>query len=145
MKRLKPKSPRIYLDASVIIAALLSSKGGSAKIIELARLGYFVAVTSQTVIEEIEEHSLKIKKNKLEIRKYIAYSGIVVRERILISDIEEIKKVDVSDAHLIAGARLTECSFLISLDKKHLLKKEIKDYFKPLKIITPGELLKMWS
>lgn len=141
MKKLNPNPPKIYLDASVIIAALLSPSGGSAKIIELSTLGFFVAITSQTVIEEIEEHTLKIRKEKIEIKKFIVRSKIIVRERLFLHEIERIEKVDFDDAHLIAGAKLTTCDFLVTLDKKHLLKTEIKEYFKPLKIITPGEFL----
>ncbi|MDO8569978.1 MAG: PIN domain-containing protein [Candidatus Daviesbacteria bacterium] len=143
MKKLNPKFPKIYLDASVIIAALLSPNGGSAKVIRLSSLGFFKAITSQTVIEEIEEHTLKIKKDKREIKKFIADYKIIVREKLLLSDIEKIGKVDIDDAHLIAGAKLTKCDFLVTLDKKHLLKEDIKRYFKPLKIVTPGELLEI--
>lgn len=128
----------------MIIAALLSPTGGSAKIVELSSLGFFVAITSQTVIEEIEKHSLKIKKERIEIKKFIAQSKIIVREKLLLSEIEMIEKIDVEDAHLVAGAKLTGCNFLVTLDKKHLLKTEIKEYFKPLKIVTPGELLKIF-
>lgn len=30
------------------------------------------------------------------------------------------------------------------IDKRHLLRPDIKKYFKPLKIITPGELLEIF-
>lgn len=145
MKKLNPHSTKIYLDASVIIAGILSPNGGSAKIIELSSLGIFICLTSQTVIEEIEEHTLKINKGKQEIQKYIVSSNILVREKILLSEIEKIKKIDTDDAHLIVGAKLTKCDFLVTLDKKHLLKPDIKKYFKPLKIVTPGELLEIFS
>lgn len=141
MKKLNLQSTKIYLDASVIIAALLSENGGSAKVIKLSKLGYFVTITSQTVIEEIEKHTLKIKKDKGEIQKFIINSKILVREKILLSEIKKVKEVDIDDAHLIVGAKLTECDFLITLDKKHLLKPNIKKYFKSLKIVTPGKLL----
>ncbi len=144
MKKLHPQPTKIYLDASVIITALLSVNGGSAKVIKLSNLGIFICLTSQTVIEEIEEHILKIKKNKREIQKFIVNSKIIVREKIRLSEIEKIKKIDVRDAHLIAGAKLTECDFLVTLDKKHLLKPDIKKSFKPLKIVTPGELLEIF-
>ncbi|MDO8498288.1 MAG: PIN domain-containing protein [bacterium] len=132
---------KVYLDASVIIAALLSSSGGSAKVIQIAKLAHLALITSQNVVEEVEEHSLKIKRDKKIIQKFIAHSGILVRERILLSAIESVEGIDLEDRHLIAGAKLTECNLLVTLDKKHLLKGEVKDSFKPLKIVTPGELL----
>lgn len=144
MKKLNPSPVKIFLDASVIIAGMLSPNGGSAKVIELSKVGLFVGITSQTVIEEIEEHVLKIKKDKREIQKFIVNSNILVREKILLSEIENIKKIDADDAHLIVGAKLTECDFLVTLDKKHLLRSDIRKYFKPLKIVTPGELLEIF-
>ena len=49
--------------------------------------------------------------------------------------------IDDEDAHLIAGANLTRCSYLVSLDKKHVLKLDIKKNFLPLRIVSPKELL----
>lgn len=133
---------KVYLDASIIIAAFISKTGGSAKVLDLIRENKIMGITSQTVVDEIEEHLDKFKKTKSELVALLRKSKILIRERIKISEIEPyISDIDQDDAHLIAGANLTECDFLISLDKKHLLREDIRNKVKPLKILSPGEFL----
>ena len=135
---------RVYFDASIIIAALLSPTGGSSLLFQYIQLGKIIGVTSQTAIDEVlaEDKPKKIKKSKEEIEQFIAQSGLVVRENITIQEIAPYKDfVDVDDAHLIAGAKLTKCSHLVTLDKKHLLRSDIQQRFLPLKIVSPKELL----
>ena len=138
------KALRVYFDASIIIAALLSPTGGSSLLFQYVKAGKIIGVTSQTVIEETlkEDKPKKIKRSKREIEEFIAQSNLIVRESITIEEIAPYKDlVEIKDAHLIAGANLTKCSYLVTLDKKHLLKGDIKQRFLPLKIVSPKELL----
>ena len=65
-----------------------------------------------------------------------------MREAITAKDIEPYHElIDAKDAHLIAGANLTKCIYLVSLDKKHVLKDAIRRQFLPLKIVSPKELI----
>lgn len=133
---------KIYLDASVIIAAMLSPIGGSAKLIQFVKLSAVVGITSQTAVEEIEEHALKIDKTLNEIRQFIKDNKIIVRKKI--SKTEEIPYqglVEEEDIHIVAGAKLTKCRFLITLDKKHLLKDQVRKVVRPLKVVSPKEYL----
>lgn len=133
---------KAYLDASVIIAALLSPTGGSAKLLEFVKLGVVVGFASQTVIDEIEEHSLKIKKSHKEIRKFIQENSIIVREGIDELELELFKNlIEEEDIHVAVGAKLTGCDYLVTLDKKHLLKEEVKKILKPIKVVAPKEIL----
>lgn len=134
---------KIFLDASVIIAAILSPTGGSAKVIKLGQLGDWAQITSQTVVDEVKDHTEKIGKSSEEIGQFIKNHSVIVRKRMTKLEIKPlIELVDESDAHLIAGSKMTGVDFLVTLDKKHLLKEEIKNRFKPLKIVNPEELLK---
>ena len=135
---------RVFFDASVIIAALLSPTGGSSQLLKYIKFGKITAITSQTVIEEIleEDKTPRIKKSKTQIGQFIADSKLIVRKPITIDEIEPYQGlVDVEDAHLIAGANLTKCGYLVTLDKKHLLRPDIQKKFLSLKIVSPGELL----
>lgn len=133
---------KVYFDASVIITALLSPTGGSAKLLEFVKLGVVTGVSSQTVIDEVEEHSLKIRKSHKEIRKFIQENSIIVRERINELELEPFKNlIEEEDIHVAVGARLTKCDYLVTLDKKHLLKEEVKEILKPLKVVSPKEIL----
>ncbi|MEX0616287.1 MAG: putative toxin-antitoxin system toxin component, PIN family [Candidatus Woykebacteria bacterium] len=135
---------RVFFDASVIIAAFLSPAGGSAKTLKLIKSGLIRGVTSQTVIEEAleEKHLLKIKSSKQDLEGFIASSGLIVRSQITPDEITPYQNlIDPDDAHLIAGANLTKCTHLVTLDKKHLLRADIKEKFSPLRIVSPKELL----
>jgi len=135
---------RVFFDASVIIAALLSRTGGSALLLRFIKTGDIVGVTSQTVIDEVLEGDkpTKLNRPKEEIELFIAGSGLVVREAITATEIEPYQGlVDAEDAHLVAGANLTNCSHLVSLDKKRVLREDVKKRFLPLRIVSPKEVL----
>lgn len=125
---------KVYLDASVIIAALLSSTGGSAKLIEFINLNVIVGIASQTVIDEVEAHSLKIRKSHQEIRQFIQENSIMVMEKIEEIELELFRGlIEETDIHVAVGAKATKCDYLVTLDKKHLLK--------PIKVVAPKEIL----
>ena len=135
---------KVFFDASVIIAALLSPTGGSEKTLSFVKLGLIKGITSHTVIEEIleEKHLYKLKRAKEEIEKFIAESTLLIRKPITAAEVRPyLNLIDPDDAHLIAGAVLTSCEYLITLDKKHLLRPDIKENFLPLRIVSPKELL----
>lgn len=133
---------KIFFDASVIIAALLSASGGSAKLSRLVKDKTIIGVTSQTVLDEVKKHQRKIKRSEKEIDRLIIDNSFLVSERIKKSETGKyVGRIDQNDAHLIAGANLTHCEYLTTLDKKHLLKKEIINQFKPLIILSPKDLL----
>lgn len=135
---------RVFLDASVLIAALISPTGGSSLLLKYVAAGKVTGIISQTVIEEIleEDKFAKIKKTKIEIEQFIAQSSLIVRKPITVEEIKPYQDlIDIEDAHLVAGANLTKCQFLVSLDKKHVLRPDIQKKFLPLKIVSPGQLL----
>lgn len=138
------KKYRVFFDASIIIAALLSPTGGSALLLQYIKIGKIIGITSQTTIEEIleEDKPQKINRSRKEIEQFIGKSGLLIRESITLEEVMEYNNlVDSEDAHLIAGANLTKCSHLATLDKKHLLRADIAQKFLPLKIVSPKDLL----
>lgn len=133
---------KVFLDASVIIAALLFPTGGSHTLIELGNAGFLHTITSQTVTDEVINNSSKIKKTQKEIINFFAENAILVRERITASEIERFKEViEFKDAHILAGAVSTRCTYIATLDRKHLLIPQVKRYIKPIKVATPKEIL----
>jgi putative PIN family toxin of toxin-antitoxin system len=134
---------KVFFDASVIFSALYSNQGGSNKLAQLVRQKKIVGITSQTVIEELQENLGKI--DKLDFRKFhqfILDFGFIVRERIAQPEIKPfLGLVDSRDAHVVAGAVLTGCDYLVTLDKKHLDNPTIKTKISQVKIVSPKELL----
>src|SRR3954454_17596767 len=127
---------RVVFDASVIIAAFLSPTGGSAYLLRFVRSGRIIGITSQTVIAEIlaPEKPAKLHRTREDIEEFISQSKLYVRQNVTELEIRHLHgQIDPTDAHLIAGAKLTICDYLVSLDKKHVLHAEIRDKFLPLR------------
>ena len=135
---------RVFFDASVIIAALLSLSGGSSLLLRYIKKGVIIGITSQTALDEIleEDKGEKLKKSKVQREQFIAESGLMVRERISREEIRPYESiVEIEDAHVIAGAYFSKCTHLVTLDKKHLLQPAVQKAVSPLKIVSPKELL----
>ncbi len=137
---------KVFFDASVIIAALLSPTGGSAKLLNFAKSKTIVAITSQTVIDEVIDHTEKIHKTPEQILLYMKESGVLVRKRVTQTEIEKVSGiVDPTDAHLLVGARATACQYLVTLDKKHLIRSDVQKTVHSLRIVNPKKLLRARS
>lgn len=85
----------------------------------------------------------KINKSKNELTDFILQHNFFVRQKVSKEESEKYLDFvsDPKDAHILAGAKLSGCGYLVTLDKKHLLNSVIKKRFKPLKIISPKEML----
>lgn len=133
---------RVYFDASVVIAGLLSPSCGSRLLLELVQQGLIIGITSQTVVDEVVGNAVKIHQSLESIHNFIAESLILVRERLTDTETSwEINTVEQKDAHVIAGAIQSGCDFLVTLDKKHLLTPPLKGAVPNLHILSPADLL----
>jgi predicted nucleic acid-binding protein len=130
--------------ARTSIAAFLSPQGGSALLLQLIKRGDIIGITSQTVITEVleEDKPTKLKRPRAELERFVAASGLLVREAVTPAEIAPYQGlIDADDAHLVAGATLTSCSHLVSLDKRHVLRDDVRQRFLSLRIVSPKELL----
>ncbi len=134
---------KVFLDASVIIAALLSPKGGSAKICQSAKEKKILAISSKTVVNEVLANLHKMrKKGKKDVEDFILQNEIIIRQKITKNEIIPFRGiVEEKDTHVLAGAILTKCDYLVTLDKKHFLKDEVKKKVKNIKLVAPKEFL----
>lgn len=132
---------KVFFDASVIFSGIYSEKGGSHRLLNLVKTKEIIGITSQTVIEELIDNvdKLPIKKN---ISQTIKDLNMIVIETITEDEIKLVSKiVDPKDAHVLAGAQLAVCQYLVTLDKKHINNSKVRNRTKPLKIVSPKKLL----
>lgn len=136
---------KVFLDASILMAALASKKGGSRKILKLSEEKRFLSIVSQTVVNETVGNIDKLRGVTTDnLWEIIKNSNIIVRRKITREEIEPfVGIVDEKDAHVLAGASLTNCDFLVILDKKHLLKDSVKSKIKRPRIVSPKEFLEL--
>ena len=130
---------KIFIDASVILAALGSKSGGSSLVLQLK---VTKKVVSQSILEEVFRNTFKVGYTREEVNKLLVMNDIDVFPA---PSSEEARRffriVGEKDAHVIASTLSAKAEIIVTLDKKHLLSKKIKG----LEIITPGELLQKFT
>lgn len=114
---------------------------------ELTKENKLTGVISQGILEEVISKSAKIKAEEREIINFVKDNGLLIREKVKEVETEEFRGLvsDPKDLHVLAAAKLTKCQYLVTLDKKHLLRTNIKKQFKPLQIISPKEFLENYA
>lgn len=123
----------------------MSKTGGSAVLLGLSEKGKLKVTSSNFVLIEVKRN---IKK-KLSERQLIAFGQWLKKAKPQVvavsqNEIESYKKIVASkDAHVLAGAAKTKAKYLVTLDKKHLLKINRKKTILPFKILTPGDLINL--
>lgn len=135
------RNPKVFFNASVILAGLHSSKGGSAKLLSWAKKRIISGIASEIILDEVLSRCGKINITKNEVNRKLqgVFSEITPPPKR--STVDAFKKivVDVGDAHVLASGKETKTDYIVSLDKKHIL--VLKRKFKYSKIVSPGELI----
>ena len=133
----------IFFDASVLFSALYSLTGGSFALVQLVKKGSVRGVTSQTVIEELEKNLSKFKNLSLiNIHNIISDNNIIVCDEISAEEVQIWRgHIEEKDVHVIVGALSTQCTYLVTLDKKHLHNAKTQALCTEIQILSPKELL----
>lgn len=134
---------KVFFDASVIFSACQSPSGGSRRLVDFVRYGHILGITSQTVIEEVERNASKFSVFS-DLASLINDNNFFVRSKITLLEIKPYQNlIEPKDAHVVAGAVLTECDYLVTLDKKHLDNTSVKNSITQTKIVSPKDLLEV--
>lgn len=135
---------KIFIDTSVIIAALISGKGGSAEIFRLCEIGLCECWISNYIIKETE----KVIDRKLPELKGIFKKLIKIKNMKIIKKMpgRYMKKAekwikDKNDVTVLAAAKQINADYLITLDIRDFIEDKNVAEKSGLKIITPGNFL----
>jgi predicted nucleic acid-binding protein len=136
-------APRLFIDASVFIAAAASPTGGSAAVLELGRRGRVRLLASKQVLLEAE-HNIRRKLPSEALLRFYQYLGTLPLRIVAAATAEEIAQaaevVAEKDAHVLAAALKARADALLTLDRKHLLAPAVRAA-SATAIQTPGEFL----
>jgi len=130
---------KLFIDASVWLAAIRNPEGASGTILKLASKGKVFTTWTSFIITEI-------KNNLPPNSKFQAIERLIKPQLITITPKEIFHWVNLlpdKDCHVLAGALKAKADYLISLDKKHILKAEIQNIF-PIPIRSSSEFLRYW-
>jgi len=139
-----PEPPRVFLDASALIAGVASYTGASRALLTLAELGLITLVTCPYVQEEV--------RRNLELKLHEAVSYFDRLEESVpweIIDDPTQDEVDLwleviiaKDAPVLAAAATAAPDRFVTLDKIDFLESPQVAQRSGLRICTPGQLLR---
>ncbi len=133
----------VFLDTSVIIAAMGSESGGSHRLLQYCHDGFVKGFINQEVFKEVYTRASKVNFPQTDIEKFLLWSNVTVLPRPTTSQIQSYSSSvsDPKDRHLFASAGRIPSCILISLDKKHVL--SIRNKIARFKILSPKEFLQI--
>jgi predicted nucleic acid-binding protein len=144
-KREGRKRVKIFLDSSVIIAAVLSHTGGSFRLIkESAFKNYALLISEYVLAECIRTIKTKFPTREDGLMLLLTNFNFKILKDSASKEVEKlIDIIDFQDAPILAAALKYKVEYLITLDKKDFLNQRILKFAKKrgLLILTPGELI----
>ena len=142
-----PKKPRIFLDTSVIFAAVLSPTGGARKLFLLGESGLMQLVVGPTVLRECQEVVQRKSPATLPtLAQLLASASLETSQAPTKKQIDtaEAYVQYVLDARVLAEAILAKPDWFVTHDKEHFIKHRSKINL-PFEIGTPGDVLQWFK
>jgi putative PIN family toxin of toxin-antitoxin system len=136
---------KVFLDSSVVIAAILSSQGGSFYVLETFCETVSFYINEYILTEVLEVLSRKFKNQKLETTLFLLLGLAKVnvlpnpRPKTVSSCIGIVEE---KDAPVLAGAIEEDVHWLLSLDKPLLRSAKGKV---PFDVCAPGEFIQRYQ
>jgi predicted nucleic acid-binding protein len=138
-----PRNPRVFLDTSVLFAAVLSPTGGARKLFLLAEAGVLKLVVGPTVLKECDE---VIRRKAPGSASRLAQ--LLAEAQTETSDAPSKQQIKTAlsyvryapDARVLAEAIQAKPDWFVTHDKEHFLKSRSKIKL-AFEIGTPGDLI----
>ena len=129
----------VFLDASVLFAAVYSRTGFAHDLLRLILRGKVKAIVSDDVLEEVERNLSRKAPETLAIFK--RFMSLAAPEIITNLTKEEVWAVEAyvaqKDAPIVAAAIRAQADYLVTYDRKHLLEPPEVAEKSGLQIVTP--------
>ncbi len=142
-----PKNPRIFLDTSVVFAAVLSPTGGARKLFLLGEAGMLQLVVGPTVLRECQEVVERKAPTSLSTLAQLLSSASLETSHAPTKKQISAAEVYVQyapDARVLAEAMLAKPDWFVTHDKEHFLKHRSRINL-PFEIGTPGDVLQRFK
>lgn len=130
----------VFFNASVVLAALHSPKGGSAKLIRYCQQKKISGVISEVVLDEIRRNLVKIKITPIKVKRVIlSFENIMPAPSHSLVKRYQRLVIDPGDGHILASADEAKVKYLVSLDKHHIL--VLAPKITKFNIVNPKQLI----
>ncbi len=120
------RSYRVFLDTSVIFAAVLSEKGGARKLFQLGEAGVIQLIIGPNVLRESEAVvRRKVPASLPSLAYLLELARVEVTSNPRDDQVEKAKSIVAyePDAYVLAEAMSAEPDWFVTHDKQHFLKK----------------------
>ena len=135
---------QVFLDTSVLFAAVHSETGGSRLILKLGEASAISIWVGPTVLRESESVlSRKSPQSKVYFALWLDRAGVQVGEEAGNEAIDKALTIVryVPDAQVLAEALTISVDYFVSLDRKHLVGNPLADQKLTFPIGTPGDFI----
>lgn len=137
---------KIFLDSSVLIAALHSKTGASSQILALSQeriLEVFISnQVEEEVIDVLERKYSFLKPVFKDLLKTAKLKQVKTSDRSIPKEAHSWIK-DPKDVKILVGAKVAHVDYLITLDLKDFIRDKSVAKKSSLKILTPGGFLEI--
>ncbi|MDO8498038.1 MAG: putative toxin-antitoxin system toxin component, PIN family [bacterium] len=134
----------VFIDTSVLFSAVNSKSGSSARVLQFCKKGKIKGSISDYVINELKKNVSskldQIGKQRLNFLLLQVPFHIIeepTREEIALCE----KVINTKDAPILAAAIKSKATHLISLDVSDFMKPKVREFAKPLIIISPRDFV----
>jgi predicted nucleic acid-binding protein len=133
---------RVFLDTSVLFAAVLSPEGGLRMVLKLGEAGLVGLLVGPTVLAELDDVvARKAPESRPLLAVLLDAAGVEVGPAPSRKHLANARRcvAHAGDAAVLADAMAAEAGWLLTHDKRHLLR--AGTLVLPLTIGTPGDLI----
>jgi len=140
----RKRAVRIFLDSSVIFAAVISSSGGSFRLLTESKTRNLKLYVTRYVIEEVDR-ALVVKYQEMQstFQYYLRnLPFLIIKNPSAHLVLKYINIVSQEDAPIIAASLKSRADYLLTFDRKHFLNNKTLAKIKlPFSIMTPGDFI----
>jgi predicted nucleic acid-binding protein len=137
------KSPKVFLDTSVIIAAVMSSSGGGRVLFQLSHAGVIHLVVGTGILQEADEVFRRKAPDLLGLlAQSLDEAKVEVGRKPTVKQFREARSLIpyLPDANVLAQAIASHPDWLVSHDKGHFLDNPALNDLH-FQIGTPGDVI----
>lgn len=135
---------RVFLDSSVLVAAVASLEGASALVLGWCRQGKLTGYISTDVLGEANKNvGLKLGASSLS-----RFEDIIEKSHLVLVPEPSVEFISVcervihpKDASILAAAIQSPADTILTFDKRHFFTKDAVAFAVPKKIMTPGDFI----
>ncbi len=134
----------VVFDTSVILSGLASTSGASHKLLSFAKKRAIKGIVSMTIIKEALKHAEKLHLTPEHVAKNAKTLFTILPAPLLEATQEHASLLsDPDDLHLLATAKDAGAHYLVTLDRRHLLKQAPS--IPIVTVVSPKELIVILS